>query len=80
MSDQELFDKLRQVALDSAWGALSRLGYPDQFIGGFQVIQPDRVMVGRATTLRYVPTRKDLAETMRARGHALNAEAAEDTR
>jgi regulator of RNase E activity RraA len=78
MTDQELFDKLKEVALDSAWGVLSRLGYPDQFIGGLQVIRPERVMVGRATTLRYVPMRKDLAETMRARGHALNAEAAEE--
>src|SRR5947209_8713042 len=79
MSDQELFEKLRQVSLDSAWGALTRLGFGDQFIGGLQVIRPERIMVGRAKTLRYVPMRKDVAETMRARGPALNAQAAEET-
>lgn len=79
MSDEGLFEKLRQVSLDSAWGALTRLGFGDQFIGGFQVVQPDRMMVGRAITLRYLPVRKDLAETMRARGPALNTQAAEET-
>jgi regulator of RNase E activity RraA len=78
MTDQELFEKLRSVALDSAWGALTRLGFGDQFIGGLQVIRPERVMVGRAKTLRYLPARKDLAETMRARGPALNAMSVEE--
>jgi regulator of RNase E activity RraA len=78
VGEPELFERLRHVALDSAWGSLARLGYGDQFIGGLHVIRPERVMVGRATTLRYVPIRKDLAEAMRARGHALNGVAAEE--
>lgn len=79
-NEATLFDQLRRVNLDSAWAACANLGYPDQFIGGLHCLLPDRIMVGRATTLRYVPIRKDVNDEMNQRGHALNAEAAEETR
>lgn len=79
-SDQRFFEKLGKVSLDSAWAACNNLGFPDQFIGGLTCLQPDMIMVGRATTLRYVPIRKDLQEQMAQRGRMLNAEAAEETK
>jgi 5-oxopent-3-ene-1,2,5-tricarboxylate decarboxylase / 2-hydroxyhepta-2,4-diene-1,7-dioate isomerase len=72
---QTLFDKLRRCTLDSVWNGLSARGYGDQFIGGLRVIQPDRVMVGRALTLRLMPRRPDLDRAAAEQGPYLVARA-----
>jgi regulator of RNase E activity RraA len=79
--DAELFAKLTSVAIDSLWGALDKLGYPDTFIEGVRPVHRDRdrKMAGRAITLRYLPVRKDLAESIAAKQeHGLNIRAAEE--
>ena len=50
--EQVIFDKLRRCTLDSVWNGLTARGFGDQFIGGLRVLQPDKVMVGRALTLK----------------------------
>jgi regulator of RNase E activity RraA len=70
---------LRAASLDSLWTALDERGYPDQFLEGLRVIRPDLKMVGRAVTLRYLPTRPDLAAEMQAAGPMLVVQAAEAT-
>jgi len=80
MTESEIFDLLRRVSLDSAWGVLNRLGYPNQFCEGLQVVRPDLTMVGRAVTVRCLPIRPDLAEAMRAQGPPYNARAAEEAK
>jgi 5-oxopent-3-ene-1,2,5-tricarboxylate decarboxylase/2-hydroxyhepta-2,4-diene-1,7-dioate isomerase len=80
--DAELFEKLTMVAIDSLWGVLDKLGYPDTFIEGVRPVHRDldRKMVGRAMTLRYLPIRKDLAESIAAKHeHGLNIRTAEET-
>ena len=66
--DADLFAKLTSVAIDSLWGTLDKLGYPDTFIEGVRPMHrdPERKMVGRAVTLRYLPMRKDFSETVAA--------------
>jgi 5-oxopent-3-ene-1,2,5-tricarboxylate decarboxylase / 2-hydroxyhepta-2,4-diene-1,7-dioate isomerase len=79
-SGQEaVFAKLRRCTLDSVWNGLSARGYGDQFIGGLQVIHPDRVMVGRARTLRLMPKRPDLEERVKSEGPYLVARAVMQT-
>lgn len=73
--DQVVFEKLRRCTLDSVWSALSARGYGDQFVAGLQVIHPDRVMVGRALTLRFMPRRPDLEARVRTEGPGLVARA-----
>jgi regulator of RNase E activity RraA len=73
--EQAIFEKLRRCTLDSVWNGLSSRGYGDQFVGGLRVIQPDKVMVGRALTLRLMPKRPDLAEKVAAEGPYLVARA-----
>ncbi|MBI3911971.1 MAG: hypothetical protein HY320_13700 [Armatimonadetes bacterium] len=80
MDETQMFDLLRRISLDSAWGVLNQLGYPNQFCEGLQVVRPDLLMVGRAVTIRCLPIRRDLAEQVRARGPMLNARAAEEAR
>jgi 5-oxopent-3-ene-1,2,5-tricarboxylate decarboxylase / 2-hydroxyhepta-2,4-diene-1,7-dioate isomerase len=78
--DRQVFEKLRRCTLDSVWNGLAARGYGDQFVGGLRVIQPDRVMVGRALTLRLMPKRPDLEERARAEGPYLVARAVMQTR
>src|SRR5437667_755652 len=75
-----VFDKLRRCTLDSVWNGLSTRGYGDQFIGGLRVIHPERVMVGRALTLRLMPKRPDLEKRVAAEGPYLVARAVMQTR
>ncbi len=64
--EQSIFDKLLSVSTDSAWAVCTKLGFRDTFIGGLQVVQPDKKMVGRALTLRYLPIRADLNQNVEA--------------
>lgn len=75
--EHEIFEKLLQVSTDSAWAVCSSLGYPNSFVEGLTATQPDRKMVGRAITLRYVPIRPDLRDQQLALGSALNKRAVE---
>src|SRR5438105_6311575 len=70
-----VFEKLRRCTLDSVWNGLAARGYGDQFIGGLRVIHPERVMVGRALTLRLMPKRPDLEKRVAAEGPYLVARA-----
>ena len=79
MNETDMLARLKSVALESAWNTLNRLGYSNQFCEGLQVIRPDLEMVGRALTVRCLPIRPDLQETLRQQGPALNARAAEET-
>src|SRR5712692_11994058 len=81
--DAALFAKLASVAIDSIWGALDKLGYAGTFIEGVRPVHPnlDRKMVGRAVTMRYLPMRKDLAESINAKSeHGLNIRVAEEAK
>jgi regulator of RNase E activity RraA len=78
--EQAVFEKLRRCTLDSVWNGLAARGYMDQFVGGLQVVQPDRVMVGRAMTLRLMPRRPDLDQQVAAQGPYLVARAVLQTK
>jgi 5-oxopent-3-ene-1,2,5-tricarboxylate decarboxylase/2-hydroxyhepta-2,4-diene-1,7-dioate isomerase len=75
--ESAIFEKLLQVSTDSAWAVCSSLGYPNSFVEGLTAVQPDRKMVGRAITLRYVPIRPDLRDQEQAKGSALNKRSVE---
>jgi 5-oxopent-3-ene-1,2,5-tricarboxylate decarboxylase / 2-hydroxyhepta-2,4-diene-1,7-dioate isomerase len=77
--EQVIFDKLRRCTLDSVWNGLTARGFGDQFIGGLRVIQPDKVMVGRALTLRFLPRRPDLDKRVAAEGPYLVSRAITQT-
>jgi len=78
MEDAELFERLKNVALDSAWSALARRGYPNQFCEGLRVFRPDLKIAVRATTVRCLPVRPDLQQQIREQGPPLNAQSVEE--
>jgi regulator of RNase E activity RraA len=57
----DLLARMRLVSPEEAWSVLERRhGYQFQFEGGWHVLHPDRVLVGRAVTAVFTPHRPDL--------------------
>ena len=67
----DIIERMKRVTNDEAWGVLERgHGYHFQFEGNWYNLHPDRVLVGRAVTARYVPLRPDLNDAVQDRGAA----------
>ncbi len=77
MVDKKILEDLKKVSTDSLWSILDRLGYPDTFMTGLEVIRPELMMVGQATTVRYVPVRKDIQEQLQKKGYPVHQQAVE---
>ena len=66
----DVLRRLEGVTTEEAWSVLQNHGYTEQFEGGWKMLHPDRILVGRAVTCRYVPLRPDIDNTVNARGAA----------
>jgi regulator of RNase E activity RraA len=58
--DPEIIERLRRVSTATLTSQLLRRGFRNTFIQGLVPTRPDLRLVGRAFTLRYVPTREDV--------------------
>ena len=56
----DILERMRLVTVEEAWGVLKGHGYKYQYAGDWLNVHPDRVLVGRAVTAAFVPTRPDL--------------------
>jgi len=67
----DILARMKLVTNDEAWGVLERgHHYHFQFEGNWTNLHPERVLVGRAVTARYVPIRPDLNAAVQATGDA----------
>ena len=66
--EDDILERMKAVTSDEAWGVLKNNGYAYQFEGDWLNLHPDRILVGRAVTGRYVPHRPDLNDVMQAQG------------
>ncbi len=66
--NDDILRRMEQVTIEEAWGVLGGKGHHFQFDGDWLNLHPDRVIVGRAVTCRYVPHRPDLNEVVDADG------------
>lgn len=65
----DILRRMREVTNDEAWGVVERgHNYHFQFEGDWHNLHPDRVLVGRAVTVRMVPYRPDFHEVVQAEG------------
>jgi 4-hydroxy-4-methyl-2-oxoglutarate aldolase len=65
----DILRRMREVTNDEAWGVVERgHNYHFQFEGGWYNLHPDRVLVGRAVTVRMVPFRPDFHDVVQAEG------------
>ena len=60
----DIVERMRKVTSEEAWGVLNRNDYKQQFEGNWHILHPDQILVGRAVTCRYVPTRPDLNQVV----------------
>lgn len=77
-SDRDLFEKLARAPLEAVWSQLTAKGYNHCFINELDALHPDRRLVGRARTARYLPTRPDLREEIYSVRRQLNYVTAEE--
>ncbi len=66
----DILERMKKVTIEEAWGVLVGKDHHFQFEGDWTNLHPERVLVGRAVTCRYVPHRADLNEIIQAEGEA----------
>lgn len=64
-----ILDRMKRVTLEEAWAVLRNENYKYQFDDGWQTINPDSVLVGRAVTATFMPGRPDIHTVIDDRGH-----------
>ena len=74
----DLLKKYETVSNATVLGELSRHGYMKVFMNGVHSLAPGRRLVGRAVTLRYLPSRPDLQDYVTRGGHGDELDAPAD--
>jgi 4-hydroxy-4-methyl-2-oxoglutarate aldolase len=67
-----ILERLKNISIEEAWGALRNKGYQNQFESDWQIINPDEPMTGRVVTAQYMPLRPDLEKYVKAQGKIEN--------
>jgi regulator of RNase E activity RraA len=65
---ENLLKRLKLVTHEEAWAVMKNKGYAYQFADGWQTINPDSVLVGRAVTATFLPGRPDIYKAIDDRG------------
>lgn len=60
----DAFEKLRSVSTATLTSQLMKKGFRNTFLTGVSPLRPDLRLVGYAFTLRYVPAREDMVDTL----------------
>ena len=55
-----IIKRMKAVSVEEAWATMSNAGYRYQIAEGWEVINPDSVLVGRAVTTTFMPGRPDV--------------------
>lgn len=56
----DLIRRMKSVSVEEAWATMSNAGYRYQIAEGWELINPDSVLVGRAVTATFMPGRPDV--------------------
>ena len=64
----DILNRLEKTTTEQVWGVLRRHGYTENFAGGWKTLHPERTLVGRAVTCRYVPGRPDAENAINRQG------------
>ena len=64
-----ILKRMETVSIEEAWSVLRGPGYTNQFVGGFQQINPGVTVVGRAVTAMYIPIRSEVNDVITEDGH-----------
>jgi regulator of RNase E activity RraA len=56
----DIIRRMKSVSVEEAWATMSNAGFRYQIAEGWEVINPDSVLVGRAVTTTFMPGRPDV--------------------
>ncbi|CAN5344944.1 hypothetical protein BH20BAC1_BH20BAC1_22080 [soil metagenome] len=65
----DILNRMKLVTLEEAWAVLRNANYNHEYDDGWQMINPDSVLVGRAVTAIFVPGRPDIHRVIDDKGH-----------
>ena len=60
----DILARMKHVSLEEAWGIVGGAGYHNKFEGDWQIMHPDRPMIGRALTAAFLPASPELEKRM----------------
>jgi regulator of RNase E activity RraA len=66
----DLLNRMKLVTHDEAWAVMKNEGYFYQYADGWQIINPDSILIGRALTATFMPGRPDVHNAIDDRGKA----------
>lgn len=64
-----ILKRMKLVTQEEAWSVLKGEKYKYQYTEGWQTINPDSVLVGRALTATFMPARPDIHRVTDEKGH-----------
>lgn len=64
----DLLKRMVLVTHDEAWAVMRNAGYRYQYADGWQIINPDSILIGRAVTATFMPGRPDIHDAIDERG------------
>jgi 4-hydroxy-4-methyl-2-oxoglutarate aldolase len=67
-------ERARGLSAEEIWAVLPGKGFRNQYSDGFQVLHPEKKLVGRAFTVQFMPTRPDIDSVLNAQAKAKGVE------
>src|SRR6186997_1536537 len=64
----DILRRMKSVSVEEAWAVMKNAGYGYQVAEGWEVINPDSVLVGRAVTASFMPARPDVWKAIDSAG------------
>src|SRR3982751_6496186 len=64
----DIIKRMKSVSVEEAWAVMKNAGYGYQVAEGWQQINPDSVLVGRAVTATFMPARPDVWKAIDSAG------------
>src|SRR6188474_2605231 len=65
-----LIERAKGLSAEEVWAILPNKGFRSQYADGFQILHPNKRLVGRAFTVQFMPARPDLDGVVNARAKA----------
>ena len=66
----QYIEALKNSSSEMVWGPLRRAGFTNQSSGGWEIIRPEKKLVGRVFTAQYMPLRPDVDDIIEAEARA----------
>jgi 4-hydroxy-4-methyl-2-oxoglutarate aldolase len=70
----ELLERAKGISAEEVFGVLPAKGYRNQYEDGFQILHPEKRLVGRAVTAVFMPARPDVDGAAQAKAKASGIE------